>query len=436
MMRLRSPRRLDSTCRAPSDGSRRFTRFACNAQPVVGGVNCCEVVKRDLRPLSSRGADFGLLLHLSPDPAIRARLAALPRRDVSFNFLGRVDGGRVADGSSSAVNLTSAPEQPGHDHDPAGQRHYLLEVVARVSEGELVIDWIHPGKVFGREMTEAQAGAMVRSLTDLLATPAAAAATPADFPLVRLTQDELDAVLVANPDIESVLPPSPVQEGLLFHALDDDRPGVYVQQITAVLEGSVDAPAFEAAWDATIRRHDALRTSFHRSQLDGHPFSVVHRKLRCPVEWLDWTGTGAAEIESRWDILLRADRLRGFQLDRAPLMRVHVARVGSAGGVYCGLIIICSSMVGRYPSRWAMSSPIIVPGQRARPRLDYPQAPTPATWPGGPVGTRAPPRRAGGKSCAGSTRQARCSCRPPPRRSRQKFPRIPMTRSSSRCRRR
>ncbi len=148
----------------------------------IRGGELLRVVKRGLRPLGARGVDFGALLHLSPDPEVRAQLAALPRCEVAFNFLGRVDAGRTADAAAPTIDIHPAPEPVGHDHDPAGQRHYLLEVVARVSEGELVIDWIYPGKIFPRATVELQAAEMVRSLKDLIASDAAAAGRPLGLP--------------------------------------------------------------------------------------------------------------------------------------------------------------------------------------------------------------------------------------------------------------
>jgi amino acid adenylation domain-containing protein/non-ribosomal peptide synthase protein (TIGR01720 family) len=291
------------------------------------GAALLQAVKRSVRPFSARGADFGALRYLSPDDAVRAQLAALPRREVSFNFLGRLDAG-WAEGASSMIGV--APEPIGHDHDPAGQRHYLLEVIARVSEGELVVDWIYPGKEFVQETVELWAADMMRTLKDLLTSDSAAAIAPSDFPLVQLIEDEIVAVLAAHPDAETLLPPSPLQEGLLFHALDDDQPGVYVQQITVALDGKVDRQAFEAAWDGVLRRHDALRASFHRSEHDGHAYSVVHRDLHCPVEWLDWADLDLMDVEDRWQRLLREDRARGFWLHRPPLMRLHVVRFGDS----------------------------------------------------------------------------------------------------------
>ncbi|MGJ4952834.1 non-ribosomal peptide synthase/polyketide synthase [Bradyrhizobium sp. HKCCYLS20291] len=286
------------------------------------GGDLLRSVKRCLRALSANGADFGALLHLSPDPHVRAQLAALPRRDIAFNFLGHVDAGKKD--QVSAIGIQPAPESCGHDHDPHGERHYLLELIARVSDGELIIDWIFPGGMIPRAAVERRAADMVLSLKTLMASDPAAAAAPSDFPLLQLADDELDALLAEHPDTQTILPPSPLQDGLLFHALDDDQPGVYVQQITAAIDGRIDRRAFEAAWDRTLARHDALRASFHRGVRDGRSYSIMHHGLRCPISWLDWRNDDA---DTRWRQMLRDDRARGFQLDRPPLMRVTVVQI-------------------------------------------------------------------------------------------------------------
>ena len=50
------------------------------------------------------------------------------------------------------------------------------------------------------------------------------------------------------PEIEDILPLSPLQEGLLFHALYDAQgPDVYTVQLELELEGLLDAAVLEAA---------------------------------------------------------------------------------------------------------------------------------------------------------------------------------------------
>ncbi|MEZ3183304.1 hypothetical protein KYY02_33025, partial [Streptomyces pimonensis] len=60
----------------------------------------------------------------------------------------------------------------------------------------------------------------LRALEALAGTDAGAGGhTPSDFPLVPdLTQEQVEALEAAYPGLEDVLPLSPLQEGLLFHA--------------------------------------------------------------------------------------------------------------------------------------------------------------------------------------------------------------------------
>src|SRR5262249_27103211 len=92
-------------------------------------------IKKQLRAIPKHRAAFGLLRYLSPDESLRARLAALPAREVVFNYLGRFADSRGASG------LTAAPEQIGPLRSPAAIRPHAIEINARLVGGRLTIDW-------------------------------------------------------------------------------------------------------------------------------------------------------------------------------------------------------------------------------------------------------------------------------------------------------
>ena len=73
--------------------------------------------------------------------------------------------------------------------------------------------------------------------------------SPSDLPLVELTQDEIERLERRyGGAVEDILPLSPLQEGLLFHALYDGRgPDVYTVQLELELEGPLDAALLQAA---------------------------------------------------------------------------------------------------------------------------------------------------------------------------------------------
>ena len=49
-------------------------------------------------------------------------------------------------------------------------------------------------------------------------------------------------------NISNIYPLSPMQEGMLFHFLEDGGASAYVQQIAWQIEGHLDFKFFEAAW--------------------------------------------------------------------------------------------------------------------------------------------------------------------------------------------
>ncbi|WP_240197362.1 condensation domain-containing protein, partial [Nonomuraea lactucae] len=126
-------------------------------------------------------------------------------------------------------------------------------------------------------------------------------------------------------------PLTSVQQGILFHALQAPAgSGVYVAQGLYELAGrELDAGAFERAWNEVVQRHSALRTGFVWEGVP-EPVQVVHERVEVPFEALDWSGIGEEDQQARFDELLAADRERGFDLGRPPLMRVTLIDRGDS----------------------------------------------------------------------------------------------------------
>ena len=131
---------------------------------------------------------------------------------------------------------------------------------------------------------------------------------------------------VASQGIESSFPLSPMQSGMLFHHVQGQQPGVDVEQVVAGLHEAVDAPALARAWERVVTRHAILRTGFRWQGLD-EPQQVVHPEIETPFVEEDWRGIPAAEQQQRLNEFLRADRRRGFDLARPPLLRLALFRL-------------------------------------------------------------------------------------------------------------
>lgn len=128
--------------------------------------------------------------------------------------------------------------------------------------------------------------------------------------------------------IEEIVGLSPAQQGMLVHAATQaEGSDLYLVQLHYVLQGDLDLRAMRQAWQELIRRHVALRTSFHWEDLPA-PVQVIHTDVELPMQELDWRGLASAEQEARLAAFLAKDRQTGFDPTVAPLMRLTLIRVG------------------------------------------------------------------------------------------------------------
>ncbi|HYO56247.1 condensation domain-containing protein, partial [Archangium sp.] len=208
----------------------------------------------------------------------------------------------------------------------------LLEVHGQVFGGRLELTWAYSENVHERATVEALAQDFVAALRQLIAhrnSEDAARLTPSDFPLARLEQAVLDRVLQQHPNVEDIYPLSPVQQGVLFHALQSPELGMYFGQAAWRFGGSLNVPAFRRAWQAVVDRNPILRTGLFWEGV-SEPLQVVHPRVELPWQELDWRGLLPTEQHARLESFLEEDRNRGFELSRPPLMRVAVIRMGES----------------------------------------------------------------------------------------------------------
>ncbi|WP_432079842.1 amino acid adenylation domain-containing protein, partial [Streptomyces sp. YPW6] len=255
-----------------------------------------------------RGVGYGLTHDLTALPA-----------GLSFNYLGRMDSGGTAGGP-----FGMADEPMGAPAAPTGERAFAIEVNGSVAAGRLTLAWTYSSNLHDRVTVEGLAEEFVvrlRALIEHCLTPYAGGLTPSDVPLAGLDQVALDRLVADDRAIEDAYPLSPLQQGMLFHALAEPDSGMYVEQIHWRLDGPLEAERLRAAWQSAVERHPILRTSV-RLDDSGRPLQLVHTGIELPYELIDLPG-GEAQVEA----LVAADRRQGFDFADAPLLRVRLIRV-------------------------------------------------------------------------------------------------------------
>jgi amino acid adenylation domain-containing protein/non-ribosomal peptide synthase protein (TIGR01720 family) len=126
--------------------------------------------------------------------------------------------------------------------------------------------------------------------------------------------------------LEAVLPLTPLQEGLLFHAQYDeqDGPDVYVMQLGMDIDGPLDVPALRSAARVLLQRHGNLRAGFR----DGgaRPLQFVPKQVDLPWRDVDLSELPEEEREAALREVTERDRAARFDLHHPPLLRFTVVR--------------------------------------------------------------------------------------------------------------
>ncbi|MEU4312347.1 amino acid adenylation domain-containing protein, partial [Nocardia sp. NPDC024068] len=174
-----------------------------------------------------------------------------------------------------------------------------------------------------------------RSLGDLAATAEPVQADPVRERVVATRENSVsitlpsgtvDELTAAHGPIADVLPLSPLQEGLLFHALRDGAADVYTLTARFELAGPLDASRWEAAFAEVLRRHPNLGAAFHYEQAD-QPVQVVPASPRVAWRFEDLGDRPRAEAEAEALALETRAGAELFDIGDPPLLRALLIRL-------------------------------------------------------------------------------------------------------------
>ncbi|MFF4389206.1 amino acid adenylation domain-containing protein [Streptomyces sp. NPDC001552] len=252
-----------------------------------------------------------------PAPELGAAQLSRPPRDAREEALCAV--------FAEVLGLASA----GIDADffaLGGDSIVSIQLVTRARKADLVLT---PRDVFEQRTVERLAAA-ARNAGDQEGGYLASAG-----PLVTLDAGQEAALAAVFPHVEEVLPLAPLQEGLYFHAVYDDRAlDVYLMQNFVELLHAVDGPALRAAFDTLLRRHPNLRAGFWHEGLDG-PVQVVPGEWELPWREIDLSHLDRAAQDEALREFSLADAAARFDLAAPPLLRVALIRFSAERWMLC-----------------------------------------------------------------------------------------------------
>ncbi|GAA1229130.1 non-ribosomal peptide synthetase [Prauserella halophila] len=277
-------------------------------------------VKQALADLPDNGAGFGALRYLDDRGAA---LAEHRPPQVGFNFLGRLDVGDEEWGLADRI-----PDAPTA---PDTRLAHAVEINTFATPDDRVVVGVTSARgVLADDESDALMDVWQTAMSGLAlhaeSYGGSAVHTPSDFPLVRLDQSTVEELENEYGPRIDILPVTPLQRGLRFHALfDTEGSDVYTMQFTFDLTGDVDVPALRTALREVTRRHPNMLAAFPRPDLQVVPTGALPD---AEFTEIDLSAHDAADRDAELERVLADDRARRFDLTRPPLLRMMVVHTG------------------------------------------------------------------------------------------------------------
>ena len=247
----------------------------------------------------------------------------LPKAQVVFNYLGQFD-----TSFEEQTPWILADEPIGDLMDQGVVQQHDLSINSHIYKGELCLEVSYSEARYAKETIETFIATLLTELKAVIGhcRNGVRGVTPTDFPLLQITQDELDSLPIPVGQLEDLYPLSPMQTGMLFHSVFDRDGGMYLTQLSADIE-HLSVERFKAAWQAAIDRHEILRTGF--VQEGKVPLQWVARTAELPFIVYDWRNQDAYPLTHRkrdLDTLALSEHTAGIDLKEPPLLRIAVVR--------------------------------------------------------------------------------------------------------------
>ena len=157
--------------------------------------------------------------------------------------------------------------------------------------------------------------------------------TPSDIAPARLGQQQIDE-LCRQYQVADILPLTPLQQGLLFHAStaqasDDD---VYAVQLDITLNGRLDPHRLRDAVRTVVTRHPHLAARFC-PQFD-EPVQIIPADPVTPWRYVDLT-VGDLDLDEQIQRVCAAERAAVFDLADQPAFRAALIRTARRSAPFC-----------------------------------------------------------------------------------------------------
>jgi hypothetical protein len=128
-------------------------------------------------------------------------------------------------------------------------------------------------------------------------------------------------------DIEDIIALTPMQEGMLFHYLEDPGSDYYFEQLNLDISGEIEIDIFEKAWDLVIETNEMLRTMFRWQEVEN-PLQIILKDHHIQPGYYDFSGKEQGEKKKRLEEVMFNDREKKFGLRKTEVpSRINLCKL-------------------------------------------------------------------------------------------------------------
>ncbi|WP_191559493.1 condensation domain-containing protein [Metabacillus idriensis] len=131
---------------------------------------------------------------------------------------------------------------------------------------------------------------------------------------------------ISKSNVQDVLGLTSMQEGMLYHYLQNPESDQYFEQFSYSLKGSFNMSACLSAWKWTIQQNEMLRTIFRWEKINN-PVQVILKDRLISFVFHDLVSFQEQEKALIADQLLEKDRMERFDLGEGPLFRIMILKL-------------------------------------------------------------------------------------------------------------
>jgi hypothetical protein len=135
--------------------------------------------------------------------------------------------------------------------------------------------------------------------------------------------------MIKKENLKDIYPLTPMQQGMLFHALFDKESLAYFNQFSLRLSEEINVRIFEESWNEILMRYDNLRTVFITKNV-RESMQMILKYQKIDFYFEDIRGMEKSKQETHIKNYQNTDKERPFDLSKDVLLRIALIQLEKA----------------------------------------------------------------------------------------------------------